>query len=85
MIDYHLILTRKFYQKDWSINGDTYEGLNWFNQTEPKPSKQELDALWPEVQEELAQEATNKQNIRQSALDKLAALGLTEEEIKSIL
>ena len=29
----------------WSLNGDTYEGLNWMDGNDkPKPSKEELEA-----------------------------------------
>jgi hypothetical protein len=28
---------------EWSLNGDTYEGLNWISDT-PKPTQEELEA-----------------------------------------
>lgn len=48
MIDYTLILTTKYKGSYWSLNGDSYEGLNWLSDT-PKPSKEELDFQWEEV------------------------------------
>jgi len=29
---------------EWSLNGDTYEGLNWLSTDKPKPSREELEA-----------------------------------------
>lgn len=48
MIDYTLILIEKYKGSYWSINGDSYEGLNWLSDS-PKPTKEELDAQWEEV------------------------------------
>ena len=51
MIDYSLILSVNYPNTQWAINGDTYDGLEWLDDT-PKPTQAELDALWPEVQYE---------------------------------
>jgi hypothetical protein len=51
MIDYTLILRTKYAGKQWTLNGDTYDGLVWLSDT-PKPTQAELDALWPQVQYE---------------------------------
>lgn len=48
MIDYSLILTINYKGKVWSLNGDSYEGLNWQSDSQ-KPTKEELDAQWEEV------------------------------------
>jgi hypothetical protein len=47
-IDYTAILTANYAGKEWSINGDSYEGLVWLDST-PKPTQAELDAQWPTV------------------------------------
>ena len=52
MIDYTLILTRRYAGKQWLLDGDDYEGLTWLDSSK-KPSKAELDALWSEVQAEV--------------------------------
>jgi len=49
MIDYSIILTVKYKGSVWSLNGDTYEGLEWLDKS-PKPTKEELDSQWEEVQ-----------------------------------
>jgi len=49
MIDYALILTANYPGTQWSINGETYDGLDWLDET-PKPTQAELDAQWPQVE-----------------------------------
>lgn len=49
MIDYTLILAVNYPGQEWTLNGDTYEGLTWLSDT-PKPTQAELDAQWPQVQ-----------------------------------
>jgi hypothetical protein len=46
MIDYTAILTFNYPGTQWTLNGDTYDGLVWLDST-PKPTQAELDALWP--------------------------------------
>jgi hypothetical protein len=82
--DYAAVLTRRFPGQLWTLNANDYEQLNWDSKN-PKPSRAELDALWPEVQAELQAEAQAKVDARESALAKLAALGLDEAEIKALL
>jgi len=48
MIDYVLILRTHFSGSEWNMNGDDYEGLEWLSDS-PKPTKQQLDALWEET------------------------------------
>ena len=47
--DYVKILGQKYAGSQWTLNGDTYDGLTWLSNT-PKPTQAELDALWPEVE-----------------------------------
>lgn len=79
MIDYSLILITNYASKQWILNGADYEGLDWRDES-PKPTKIELDALWESTQAQVAETAQTKIDTRQSALNKLMALGLTEEE-----
>ena len=48
MIDYSAILTANYSGTIWTLNGDTYDGLTWLDET-PKPTQAELDAQWPAV------------------------------------
>ncbi len=48
MIDYSAILTANYAGKEWSINGNDYESLEWYS-TGTAPTQAELDAQWPQV------------------------------------
>ena len=48
MIDYAAILTANYVGAQWTLDGNTYEGLTWLDST-PKPTQAELDAAWPQV------------------------------------
>ena len=50
MIDYTAILILNYPGAQWTLNGDSYEGLDWLDST-PKPTQAELDALWIPTQE----------------------------------
>lgn len=52
-MDIPAILTDRYPGTSWSLNGDTYDGLDWHDDTQ-KPSEDELAALWPEVQSDRA-------------------------------
>jgi len=84
MIDYTLILTTNYVGSSWTLNGDSYDGLTWLSDT-PKPTQAELDALWESTQ--AAQIAKQQAEIaaKESALSKLTALGLTQDEVKALL
>jgi hypothetical protein len=84
MIDYPAILTHHYAGSEWTLNGDEYSGLTWLSDT-PKPTQEELDALWDETLEMIEAEKQAKVDARQSALDKLAALGLNEDEVRAII
>lgn len=53
MIDYSKILINNYPNTSWNLSGDFYDGLIWLSDT-PKPTQEELDALWPSTQEEMA-------------------------------
>jgi hypothetical protein len=82
MTDYAAVLTANYPDAEWTLDGDTYDGLTWLSDT-PKPTQAELDAAWPAVQQARQDAVAAKQAARQSAIDKLAALGLTVDEISA--
>ena len=84
MIDYSLVLTVNYVGKEWSLAGNSYEGLNWLSDT-PKPTQAELDALWESTQATVAANAQAVIDTKASALAKLAALGLTQDEVKALV
>jgi hypothetical protein len=84
MIDYALILTRKYEGSEWTLDANDYAELNWISDSS-KPSKKTLDDLWETVQAEIEAEKAAKVDLKASAVAKLAALGLTEDEAKAII
>jgi hypothetical protein len=79
-MDIPAILESKYPGLRWELNGDTYEGLNWLDNS-TKPTEEELQELWLEVQEELKAKAQAQIDAKASAIAKLKALGLTIEEV----
>jgi len=84
MLDYSLILTVNYVDSEWTLNGNSYDGLTWLSDT-PKPTQAELDALWESTKIEIANKQTQLETTKISALAKLSALGLTEDEVKALL
>ena len=81
MTDYAAVLTANYLGQEWTLDGDTYDGLTWLSDS-PKPTQAELDDAWPAVQQARIDAQVAKQATKQSAIDKLAALGLTVDEIR---
>jgi len=61
---------------------DGYAGLDWLDQNQTKPTEQEINTKQTELQADYDQAKLDKENNKASAKSKLAALGLTEAEIK---
>lgn len=81
MIDYTAILIRHYPNTEWTLNGDDYSGLTWLSDT-PKPTQEELDALWDETLAALQAERQAKVDARQALLDRL---GITADEARLLL
>ena len=62
-MDIAAILTRR-YQSEWNLVENDYQKLDWLSDS-AKPTKKALEALWPEVQAEIARE--NVERARQIA------------------
>jgi len=75
------ILTKRYPDAEWTLDGYNYSGLTWLSDT-TKPTEAELEALWPDVQAEIAAEAQAKADAKASAIAKLQELGLTVEEVR---
>jgi hypothetical protein len=81
-MDISIILTNKYAGLEWTVNGEDYEGLVWLSET-PKPTKKQLEDLWPTVQAEIQAKAQAKIDAKASAIAKLQALGLTVDEVEA--
>ena len=67
-----------------SVSDDDINKINWHNGTTPI-SKSEIEAMIPVVQQEIENKKAQDLANKQSALNKLKALGLNDAEINSIL
>ena len=47
--DYPAILTTLYPDAEWSLNGDSYDGLTWLSEGDV-PSQEMLDGAWPQVE-----------------------------------
>ena len=81
MIDYDLILNKRFNKLEWTLINNDYSKLIWLSDTK-KPTQKQLDDLWSEVQAEIAAEAKSKE-FAKSAL--LAKLDISEDELGLLL
>jgi hypothetical protein len=67
-----------------SMSGEDINTLVWENGTQPI-NKQDILDLVPECLAEIEAEEQAKINAKQSAISKLKAIGLTDEEIKALI
>jgi hypothetical protein len=58
-MDIARILSRKFEENEWTLDGNDYAGLTWLSETK-QPTEKELEALWPTVQYEVAYEQVER-------------------------
>ena len=82
-MDISIILLTKYPTSEWILDGNDYSALTWISETK-KPTKKELEDLWPDVQKEIEEQEIAKQEAKESANSKLLALGLTEAEIEAL-
>lgn len=83
MTDYIAVLNANYPGAQWTLSGNDYDTLIWHDDT-LKPTQQDLDAAWPAVQQAQQDAEAAKVAARQSGLDKLAALGLTVDEVSAV-
>lgn len=82
-MDIAAILTLRYSDSEWILDGENYEGLTWLSST-VKPTKKELQDLWPEVEAEIQAKQQAKIDAKASLIAKLESLGLTEAEIAAL-
>jgi hypothetical protein len=58
-MDITLVLSRRYPDALWSLNGDSYSGLTWLSDGDA-PTLAELEAEWSQVEYEVAYEAVQK-------------------------
>lgn len=80
-MDITKVLTSKYPNSIWTLDGNDYSGLTWLSET-PQPTEKEIIDLWPEVEAELQAKEQARIDAKASAIAKLEALGLTVEEVE---
>lgn len=63
MTDYPAVLAALYPDAEWSLNGDSYDGLVWLSEGDA-PSQDELDAAWPTIQTDRKWEAVRAERDR---------------------
>jgi hypothetical protein len=70
---------------EWTMNGDDVENIIWHTPNVEPLTTAEVKAEIVRLEAEQLAAVSAKQAARESALAKLAALGLTEEEAQSLI
>ena len=81
MTNYAYVLSKKYSNSSWELSGNEYENLIW-KSDDTKPTKKQLDDLWPIVQNEILDETNTKITKRTEILSRL---GLTSDELDALL
>ena len=71
--------------KDFTVTSNDYNQIDWLVVPSSVPTKAEVQAEIIRLEAEQKAEQLAKEELRQSAINKLAALGLTEDEAKTIM
>ena len=83
MIQYSSIIRRRYTGSFFTLVNEDYDQLVWLANT-PKPTKQELDALWTEVEAEIAQEVVEQEQKKRDTIAKLELLGIYVDDLKGL-
>jgi hypothetical protein len=70
---------------EWTMNGDDVEGIIWHTPNVEPLTTEEVQQEIIRLQEEQEAQIAAKKAAKQSAMQKLAALGLNEEEVSAII
>lgn len=70
---------------EWTISGDDVEGIIWHTPNVEPLTTEEVQAEMQRLEQEAANAEEERIAAKESAMQKLAALGLTETEINAIL
>jgi len=70
---------------EWSMNGDDVEGITWHTPNVEPLTTAEVQAEMQRLEQEEINAEAERIAAKESAMQKLAALGLTEAEVHAIL
>lgn len=93
-VKYDEAMHHSYLGKRYGCTGSTYEDINWFEEGEPKPTKEELEAVWETIKDEVHLKQVQRERAMQYPVinqlvvalwEKLVeADGLTSDAIASI-
>lgn len=84
MIDIASVLIQYFPESRWELEGFEYEGLNWLSDDQ-KPKESELSDLWVSLLSKRAQDQKMIEDKNKEIENKLLALGLSLDDMKTIM
>ena len=71
-------------QGGWYIAGDTFDDIQWLDNSRPKVTKAQFMAGFAQYDAWKAQQDSAAEAAKESAQAKLAALGLTADDLKAL-
>jgi DNA-directed RNA polymerase specialized sigma subunit len=69
----------------WVVEDNDLDNVRWEDESESPPTKIEIEQELERLIQEKENTLNEKEQAKQSAINKLAQLGLTEEEAKAII
>ena len=69
---------------EWTMSGDDVENIIWHTEGVQPLTQAEVDAEIARLEQEQANKSAAMQQARESAVAKLKAIGLTDEEVESL-
>lgn len=70
---------------EWKIEDNNLENIEWFSSDIDMPSIQDIVLEKERLEQVRVDEIAQKEALRQSAIEKLSLLGLTEDEAKALI
>ncbi len=84
MIDKGLAILSLRPGAEWTMSGGDVENITWHTEGVEPLTQAEVDAEVARLEQAAVDEAAAMQQARESAVAKLKAIGLTDEEVKSL-
>jgi hypothetical protein len=82
-IDYAKCIVYLYPNAEWALNGNDYNSLEWLSD-EAKPTEAEIIAAWPQAKKLFEAKYAARVTAKETAQSKLAALGLTADDLKAL-
>ncbi len=69
---------------EWALRGDSLNDLEWIDELQTKPTQEELETGFSQYNSWKTEQDTAKAQAKASAQAKLAALGLTADDLQAL-